>query len=266
MNIQNIANKITSLFLLVLLGTIFILKPALSQEESDRDKRRQYLYDIRDRIEIKNDDRIYRSDDIELYMDKGVAEQYGLDYDSRYKACMLRIFYIIEEAYNLILGLTESEMSGRLVIEVGSPGTGGFYRGSWGQIKFPHEAFMDPLDDFSGHISDVYYMSALVYIQSKQGAQFDDYDKNLFSGYIARIGQETSSWNHQLSQQEKELIIEEISKDYYSLYRRHPDFFSTFSASQKKVKCPWCGAEIETEKEEGQVVTCPQCKKNFRLK
>ncbi|MDP8261366.1 MAG: hypothetical protein P9M01_03350 [Candidatus Kappaea frigidicola] len=246
-------------------------------DDAIKQNRLSILNEMKKNTSVRQESRVYRTEHFNVFTDKESIERYSISNDKKFEAAMLRICYMLEEAYSILQNMTSEEVHGKFDVGIYNPEIYmkqynskdpyfTYYNGSQARICVPRESFLDPVSNFEDDIGSIYRIFALMFRYARWGRSMGDNDAYEFSSYFGEVGQATSKWNNTLTDEEKLQIIDEIDINYIFLFKKYPDIFDYKEVNRVYMQCPWCKKKIDvTGKRKASRMKCPQCKKTITV-
>lgn len=246
-------------------------------DEVIRQNRLSILNKMKNSTEIEQDSRVYRTQHFNVFTDEKSIEAYDINSIKKLQASMLRICYILEEAYAAFELMIDEKSRGKFDVAILAPeiymkqyqksdAYHIYYTGSRVWICVPREAMTDPLGSFDEDIGSLYWVYINMSCFAKWGSNMAGSGADEFSNYFREVGQATSRWANTLSDEERQQIINKIDVNYTFLFKKYPDIFIRKEVNKVYMKCGWCHKEIDiTEIRKGSRIKCPHCEKTITV-
>lgn len=249
----------------------------LAKANSPKEKRLTILNKMSKHTDIEQDGKIYRTEHFNVYIDYKSIDIYGIENEKKLQALMLRICYVLEEAYKTVSSMTNEKTFTNFGVTIYAPEIfmkeyqrsdpyDYYFTGSEIWVCIPKKVMTDPLGDFGENVGNFYEIYTIMFCYSRWGMDMLRTDALEFADYFKQIGQQTSDWNNTLSKKEKEAIIKEIDIDYTLLFKKYPEIFMYKEVNRKYMRCKWCKKEIDiTGMRKNTRIKCPYCRKTITV-
>jgi len=226
----------------ILMVVVLILPVHICLGSSIREYRQSLLNNLKEKSKVINDGRICRTEHFAVYIDNLSLKDLNLERGERLTELMLRISYVFEEVYKVVGKNFSRYPSGKFTINILSSqqyrrDAGKGYKLTVGKSKlkiaFSQNLMNNPLDDFKQGISNIYYAYSRVFLYTITGPEFYNKASTEISEYFQKIGEKTSRWTKNLTEDEKKGILNSIDEENEFLFKKYPQYFKSKSKAKK---------------------------------